>query len=286
MTCPSPTVSRIRATCSSMMPAEVQLGVMPAMSCRNRSSIRWPCSRVHHLGVELHPGPAVGHILERGHRRPLAARGHGEPGRGHGDAVAVAHPDGPPALLEQRAGGEHGQLGRPELTLPGVGDLTTEGLGHRLEAVADAEHRHPGREQRGVDLGRPRVVHARRAAGQHDRGRVAGQHVGDRQGVRHDLGVDLRLPHPAGDELGVLGSEVHHQNGLPLTHAPQPTELRPELRVRRDRRAPIPCRGPRQTARPGCRPPRRASSPAWSGSPTVRDSCRTVTRCRIRAAAG
>jgi len=31
--------------------------------------------------------------------------------------------------------------------------------------------------------------------------------------VRDDLGVDPRLPNPAGDELGVLGAEVHHQDG-------------------------------------------------------------------------
>jgi hypothetical protein len=50
-----------------------------------------------------------------------------------------------------------------------------------------------------------RLVHARRAAGQDDRRRVAGEHLGHRHRVRHDLGVDPRLADPAGDQLGVLG---------------------------------------------------------------------------------
>ena len=39
-----------------------------------------------------------------------------------------------------------------------------------------------------------------------------GEHLLDRHGVRHDLGVDPRLAHPAGDELGVLGAEVDDED--------------------------------------------------------------------------
>ena len=47
----------------------------------------------------------------------------------------------------------------------------------------------------------------------------AGQHLRDRHGVRHDLGVDLGLPHPAGDQLGVLGAEVDDENRPGSCHA-------------------------------------------------------------------
>ncbi len=63
-------------------------------------------------------------------------------------------------------------LGAAVLAGAGVGDRAAERLGHRLEAVADAEHRHPGLEQRRVDLRRAVGVHAGRAAGQDDRRRV------------------------------------------------------------------------------------------------------------------
>ena len=76
----------------------------------------------------------------------------------------------------------------------------------------------PASNSAGVDLRGARLVDAGRAAGQDDRGRVLGQHLGDRHRVRHDLGVDLRLAHPAGDQLGVLGSEVHHEDRARRAH--------------------------------------------------------------------
>ena len=60
--------------------------------------------------------------------------------------------------------------------------------------------------------GAPVGVDARRAAGQHDRLRLARQHLGDRHRVRHDLGVDPRLAHPPRDQLGVLRPEVDDED--------------------------------------------------------------------------
>ncbi len=57
-----------------------------------------------------------------------------------------------------------------------------------------------------------RLVDRRRAAGQDDRLRAAGQHLGDRHGVRDDLGVDPGLADPAGDQLGVLRPEVDDED--------------------------------------------------------------------------
>ena len=39
-------------------------------------------------------------------------------------------------------------------------------------------------------------------------------HLGGGDAVRHDLGVDLQLADPPGDELGVLRTEVDDQNGV------------------------------------------------------------------------
>ena len=64
----------------------------------------------------------------------------------------------------------------------------------------------------GVDRRGPVGIDRRRPAGQDDRGRAAGQHLLDRHGVRHDLAVDARLAHPAGDQLGILRPEVDDEH--------------------------------------------------------------------------
>ena len=95
--------------------------------------------------------------------------------------------------------------------------------GHRLEAVADAEGRDAGLEQRRVDLRGARRVDARRPAGQHDRRRLAGQHLLDRHVGRDDLGVDAGLADPPGDQLRVLGAEVDDEDGREVHQRSVPT---------------------------------------------------------------
>ena len=57
-------------------------------------------------------------------------------------------------------------------------------------------------------------VHGRGAAGEDDRRRVLGEHLGDRHGGRHDLAVDPGLADAAGDELGVLRAEVDDEDDV------------------------------------------------------------------------
>ena len=71
----------------------------------------------------------------------------------------------------------------------------------------------PASNSAGSTLRRARLVHARRAAGEDQRGGLAGERLGDGRVLRHDLGVDLRLPHPAGDQLGVLRPVVDDEDG-------------------------------------------------------------------------
>ncbi len=44
----------------------------------------------------------------------------------------------------------------------------------------------------------------------------AGQHLGHRHRVRDDLGVDVCLPHPAGDQLRVLRPVVDDEDEIGL----------------------------------------------------------------------
>ena len=108
----------------------------------------------------------------------------------------------------------------------------------------------PASNSAGVDLRRARRVHAGRAAGQDDRGRVLGQHLGDRHVVRHDLGVDVGLADPARDQLGVLGAEVddEHRGGAWL--------MRPSLVGRSAPASPVvtACAADRRAANK-CHPP-------------------------------
>ena len=103
------------------------------------------------------------------------------------------------------------QLSPAVLAGAGVRDGATERLRHRLEAVADTEHRHAQVEQRRVELRRALGVHAGRTAGQHHRLRIAGLDLVDRRGVRNHLGEHPRLAHPASDQLGVLRTEIDDQ---------------------------------------------------------------------------
>ena len=66
-------------------------------------------------------------------------------------------------------------LGPAELAPGGVAHGAAQGDGHRLQAVANAEHGHPGGEQRRVGLGRPRRINALGAAGQDDGARAGGR---------------------------------------------------------------------------------------------------------------
>ena len=74
----------------------------------------------------------------------------------------------------------------------------------------------PAVEQRRVGARGAVGVDRRRAAGQDDRLRLAGQDLRDRRRVRHDLGVDVRLAHPAGDQLGVLRPVVDDEDEVRL----------------------------------------------------------------------
>ena len=103
-------------------------------------------------------------------------------------------------------------LGAAELAVMPALDLAAELLRHRLLAVADAEHRHAGLVDRLRRQRRVLGVHRGRSAGQDHRLRLHLLEGLLRLLERHDLGIDLLLPHPPRDELGDLGAEIDDQD--------------------------------------------------------------------------
>ena len=177
--------------------------------------------RVEHLGVPLHAGELAVEVLERGHGRTRRAGQHLEALRGLGHAVAVAHPhvEGVRHRREQRPAVADRQRGAAVLALAGLVDRAAEALGHRLEAVADPQHRDTGLEDGRVDGGGAGRVDRRRSAGEDDRSGLLGHHLVDTQPVADDLRIDVGLTHATCDELCVLGAEVDDEHLLVGSHA-------------------------------------------------------------------
>ena len=103
---------------------------------------------VQHLRVELHAGQPA----RRCPRTPRPARRRCEPVTVKPSGARVT--SSPCDIQTCRTSGwsanstpglRHPQQGPAELRTAGVGHLAAERLGHRLEAVADPEHRHAGR---------------------------------------------------------------------------------------------------------------------------------------------
>ena len=169
---------------------------------------------VHDLGVVLHPGEAPRPVLERRDWCSGTGGDDVEPGRSRGDGVTVAHPH---RLGLRQIGmqltASHFQVGTTVLTGAGVRHGATEGLGHGLEAVADAEHRHVEVEEFGIQLRGAFGVDTGRPAGQHHGARIPGLDLLDAGGVRDDLRVHPRLPDATRDQLCVLRAEIDDQHG-------------------------------------------------------------------------
>ena len=141
-----------------------------------------------------------------------------------GDLVAVAHPhvqaqyavsvDVIFDAVEQAALADHVHAGITELTQVGTFDLAAHLFGHGLHAVADAQHRHVQVEH---CLRRARAVgfvDRLGAAGEDDAARVE---FADRFIVhveRVQLAVHADLAHAAGNQLGVLGTEIEDQDAV------------------------------------------------------------------------
>ena len=181
--------------------------------------------RVHHLGVELHAVETARIVGDRRKRRAGRDADGAEAGRQPRDAVAMAHPYR--SLLadlehafEQRRLVDDLQLGAAEFAGMPAFDHPAEGSHHGLLAIADAEHRYAGIEQRLRRARRARLVHAGRPAGEDDGAGLAFGQRGFGLVVRHDLRIDTRLAHAPGDELRHLAAEIDDQHAVVLGLGP------------------------------------------------------------------
>ncbi len=173
--------------------------------------------RVHHFGVELHRVEFALVVGDHRNRRTRGLRHRAKTVGQLGDAVAMAHPDVVasallPDAVEQRAVVGDLDGGAAELAVMPALDGAAELLGHGLLAVADAEHRHAGIEDRHRRGRRIVVEHGSRPAGEDHGFRL--HLLEGRFGLleRHDLGIDALLAHPARDQLRHLAAEIDNQN--------------------------------------------------------------------------
>ena len=104
--------------------------------------------------------------------------------------------------------------GRAVLPPFGGRDPTAELVGHELDPVADAQDRDLPLPQPRVGLRGILVIDRCRTAGQDDPDRPAPLDLVPRRVVRQEHRIDVQLPDPSGDELGVLAAEVEHDDRL------------------------------------------------------------------------
>ena len=160
--------------------------------------------------MPLHAIQLAGLIGHGGNRCAFGMREHREACRSLLNGHAMAHPRG---LL----GGGVGKnalgiinrgLGLAIFAQGGLIHLAAELVGHDLEAVADAEHRNTGLEYLSIYGRSTGLEYGGRATGQNNRLRILGQDLVNGHGMRDQFRVDAGLAYAAGDELGVLGTEV------------------------------------------------------------------------------
>ena len=171
---------------------------------------------VVHLRVKLHPVEPPGPVSHRPGGASVAAADDFESRRHFFHLVAVAHPHRlfPVEVEEQVLGIEDAEWFAAVFPGRGGGHSAAQEMVHELDAVADAQNRHPQVEEFRVDGGGVRLVDAPGAAGKND---ALGREFLDFRQRHHkgvDFAIDLELPHPPGDELGVLGAEIQDQDFL------------------------------------------------------------------------
>ncbi len=182
-----------------------------------------PRAGVRHLGMELQPVPAPVGVFNRGdrlvrHRRHLKTR------RQPTDVVAVGHPDDGlfGDSVQQGGRADPPDCGPAVLPAGALPHLAAEQSGGELETVADAQHGHSQLEHAGVADGAVRVEHRHGPAGQHDAAQRALPNRIQRDVEGHDLAVDTALADPAGDQLGILGTEIQDQDFVAWLHVIAP----------------------------------------------------------------
>jgi Zn-dependent M28 family amino/carboxypeptidase len=114
------------------------------------------------------------------------------------------------ALEEAIAAFDSTEVGTAVFAVFGRMDFSSVLVGHQLSAIADTEHRVFFAESRKIRVGGRFVANRIRASGKN-----YAFEVGPKSGnfiVRVDFAVDIEFPDAAGNQLGILGSEIEDQN--------------------------------------------------------------------------
>ena len=216
ITLPLPTWRRIASRASARNAAIVQSLFSPATACDEIGDQPRAVGRMHDLRMEHQPVVAARLVgdqrMRRVRRNADGPEALGQPG----DAIAMAHPHRimrtrRPDALQQRARRRHGDFGAAEFAMMAALHVAAELRRHGHLAVADAEHRHAGIEDRRRRARAARVGHRGRAARQDHR--LGLQTREGLRGVlkRRDLAIDAGLAHPPGDQLGDLAAKIDDQ---------------------------------------------------------------------------
>ena len=132
--------------------------------------------------------------------------------------VGMAHP-GDPCLrqpLEKRGGGV--KVGHRFPIFPGVGadDMPTQGIGHQLYPITDAQHWDSQGKNLRIYLGGGGFIDAVGAPCEDDTDGLFGRKFLQRGIVGEYLTIDSALPNPPGDQLVILPAKIQHEDCLML----------------------------------------------------------------------
>ena len=159
-------------------------------------------------------------LIADGNIRAGIGMGHQLEALGHlCHIVAMAHPRN--ALfgqaLEELAGGII--IGLGFAVLPGSillrrSDLTTQGMGHQLAAIADTKDWNAHAEDLRVIVGGFLLIHTARATGEDDTDGVHGLNFFQGGSIGLDLAVDIAFPDTACNQLIILPAKVQNNDHL------------------------------------------------------------------------
>jgi len=111
-----------------------------------------------------------------------------------------------PSIPRRTPSLERFRVARIHIRRAHLSDLTSKQMRHELLTVADAEHGRTRSEQRRIDGGAARIVHARRTARNNDA--LAPEERRGRSLAGHDLRIHSEVANFAGDQMAVLSAGI------------------------------------------------------------------------------
>ncbi len=164
-----------------------------------------------HFRVKLQPVEAFLRIGGGGDRGVSCCGGGDKAVRERRNGISMAHPAGGADSdpFKQTSEIANPELGKTVFPFFRPRNSASKGVNHELHAVTDPQNRHAEIKYCGVDAGAVFFINARRPSGQDDSLWLEGSQGVHVDAGRFDLTIDAVFPHPAGDQLIVLGAEIN-----------------------------------------------------------------------------